>query len=85
MNSLKQWIIKLEVGKMLTNIFNAMQGRKTYILAGLGALVSVVGHYWGPLSIAGQTIPQVSTDDMWKAIWAVASLASLRHGISTKA
>jgi len=68
---------------MLGNIFNAIQGKKTYILAGLGAIVAVVGHFWGPLNIAGTTIPQVATPDMWKAIWAVGSLASLRHGVST--
>lgn len=69
----------------LTNIMNAVQGKKTYILAVLGAFTAVVGHFWGPLSIAGTSIPQVATPDMWKAIWAVASLASLRHGISTSA
>jgi hypothetical protein len=68
---------------MLSNAFNALQGKKTYVLAALGAVVAVVGHFWGPLSLAGQTIPAITSDDMWKAIWAVASLASVRHGIST--
>lgn len=68
---------------MLGNALSVVQGKKTYILAGLGAVVAIVGHFWGPLSLAGNTIPQVSSADMWKAIWAVGSLASLRHGIST--
>ena len=68
---------------MLANLFAAVQGKKTYILAALGAIVAIVGHFWGPITIAGTTIPAESSQDMWKAIWAVASLASLRHGIST--
>jgi len=68
---------------MLTKMMDAVQGRKTYILAVLGAIVAIAGHFFGPLSLAGQAIPQIPTDEMWKAIWAVASLASLRHGIST--
>lgn len=68
---------------MLTKLLGSINGYKTYILAVLGALVAVLGHFWGPFTIANVPIPQVSTDDMWKAVWAVASLASLRHGIST--
>ena len=68
---------------MLANALNALQGRKTYILAALGAVVAVVGHFWGPITLAGQTIPAIPTQDMWKEIWAVASLASVRHGITT--
>jgi len=68
---------------MLANLFNSVQGYKTYILAGLGAIVAIVGHFWGPLTIAGTVIPQISSPDMWKEIWAVGSLASLRHGITT--
>ena len=69
---------------MLSQYISKINGYKTYILAVLGALIAVAGHLWGPTTLAGISIPQVSTDDMWKAIWAVASLASLRHGISTQ-
>ena len=81
--SLKSWLIEKGGTFMLSKAFNALKGCKTYILASIGAIVAIVGHFWGPISVGGVSLPQVSLDDMWKAIWAVASLASLRHGIST--
>ena len=83
MDAIKRWLIEWEVTYMLNKLMNAIEGKKTYILALVGALTAVVAHFWGPITIGGTSIPQTSAADMWKAIWAVASLASLRHGIST--
>lgn len=69
---------------MLKKLTDKIDGYKTYILAVLGAIAAIIGHFWGPTNFGPVPVPQVSTDEMWKAIWAVASLASLRHGMDKK-
>lgn len=66
---------------MMQKLLDAVKGYKTYLLAVLGILVAVIGHFWGPLNIAGQTIPQITTDEMWKLIWNSGLFAAVRHSI----
>lgn len=54
---------------MLTKLWNALDGWKTHILAGVGILIALIGHFWGPFPIAGLTIPQFSWDEVWKVVW----------------
>jgi len=69
----------------ITKVFDAINGYKTYILAGLGIVIALVGHFWGPLNIAGGTIPKESWNDVWSAVQASGIIAALRHGIAKNA
>lgn len=75
-------ILKKEGGPMLQNLMSKVDGQKTYLTIGLGVLVAVVGHFWGPLHVGPVDVPQVSSGDMWKLIWEGVSVAFLRHGVS---
>lgn len=68
---------------MLGNLASKLTGYKTYITAGIGILTVVVAHFFGPLTIAGTTLPPVSTDEMWKSIWEGIMAVTIRHGVST--
>jgi len=78
LNPIERWGIELVV----TKLWNAVNGSKTYILAVLGILVALCGHFWGPLSLAGSQIPKESWDDVWKAVYASGIISAIRHGIS---
>ena len=67
---------------MLTSLWNKIDGSKTYILAGLGIVVALIGHFWGPLNVAGATIPKESWNDVWAAVQASGIVAAIRHAIS---
>lgn len=67
---------------MLTKVWASIDGFKTYILAGLGVLVALAGHFWGPFPMAGQTIPQFSWSEVWNVVWGSSLAATLRAGIS---
>lgn len=66
----------------LNKAFNAIDGSKTYIIAGLGVVIVLAGHFWGPFSLAGGTVPKESWNDVWQALQASGIVASIRHGIS---
>lgn len=67
---------------MLGKMLSSMQGYKTYGLLSVGTLITIVSHFWGPLTIAGTTFPQTSTADMWRAIWQILTAAAMRSGIT---
>lgn len=54
---------------MLTKLWTALDGYKTYTLAALGILIALTGHFWGPYNLAGQTIPQFTWPQVWDTIW----------------
>lgn len=66
---------------MIGKLLDAVKGYKTYILSAIGVLVAIAGHFWGPINIAGTTIPQLSTDDMWKIIWESGIFSAIRNSI----
>jgi hypothetical protein len=78
MNFLERWYLEMGLDK----VFAAINGYKTYVLAGVGIVVSLVGHFWGPVTLAGGTIPTQSWSDVWKVIYASGIISALRHGIS---
>ena len=59
---------------------SAIDGYKTYILAAIGIIVAVVGHYWGPLQIGQVTVPQFSWNDVLGIAWKSGVIGALRHG-----
>lgn len=82
MNSVEEWMVKKEVQMGIDKFLSSIDGYKSYILAAIGILVSLVGHVWGPITIAGAQIPQQSWSDVWKVVYASGVISALRHGIS---
>jgi hypothetical protein len=76
-------LLQWRFNNMLTKIMAILQGKKTYITALIGAILLVVGHFWGPISIAGISIPQVGTGEMWQGIWAALMAVFMRNGVTT--
>lgn len=70
---------------MLTKLFDAVSGYKTYILAGLGVTLALAGHFFGPFQVAGQTIPQFSWGDVWNTVWNGGLFSALRAGVAKTA
>lgn len=67
---------------MFTKIWQALDGYKTYTLAGLGILVALCGHFWGPIALPGGTaVPQMSWNEVWSIAWNSGLFAALRHGM----
>lgn len=66
---------------MFSKLFAAIQGYKTYILAVVGIIVAVVGHFWGPITIGSVSIPQMTWDQVWAVVWNGGLFAALRHGV----
>lgn len=66
----------------LEKLFNAIDGKKTYILATIGISVSLAGHFWGPFNLAGGTVPKESWSEVWKTVYASGLIAFLRNGVS---
>lgn len=66
---------------MLNKLWGALDGYKTYILAGLGIFVAVAGHFWGPFSIGNLQVPAFTWGEVWNLVWNGGLVAALRHGI----
>lgn len=77
-----KWILKRKVGKMLEKLMSGLQGKKTYVTATLGIVIAVVGHFLGPLSVGGVEIPQISSGQMWEAVWMGLMALFMRKGVS---
>jgi hypothetical protein len=78
MNFIERILTQMGIAKL----FNAIDGYKTYILAALNVAAALAGHFWGPIQIAGGTIPKESWNDVWAVVNATGFVTLLRHGIS---
>lgn len=76
-NFIERWAIQMG----LTKFFDFINGKKTYILAGFGIVVALVGHFFGPVTVAGTTIPAETWADVWKVVYASGLVGFLRHGV----
>lgn len=54
---------------MLTNLWGKLDGYKTYVLAVLGILIALAGHFWGPFTMGAVTIPAFTWPDVWNVLW----------------
>lgn len=55
---------------MLTKIWASLEGWKTYILAFLGIIVAIAGHFWGPFQLMdGVYVPPLSWNEVFNVIW----------------
>lgn len=60
------WFKQLEVKIVLTKLWSAMDGYKTHTLAVASILVALIGHFWGPVTLAnGIQIPHYD----WNAVF----------------
>ena len=64
----------------MNNIWTALEGKRTYISLGVGALVIIVNHFFGP-------IPNINLDpNQWLAqLAALVPLATIRAAIKPPA
>lgn len=69
--------LKGRLQTMLTKLWGGLEGSKTYALAVLGILVALIGHFWGPVDIAGQTIPKMDWSQVWQVVWASGLFSAL--------
>ena len=78
---IKEWLIRQvierRIKKMLDSIKTKLEGKKTYITAGIGILVALVGVLWGPIEIGGLTIPEYSVNEFFSILWASGLFAFL--------
>lgn len=77
MNFMERMVAQMTIDELVSKI----DGSKTYILAGVGIVVALVGHFWGPVTVAGTTIPAESWGDVWKVVYASGIISAMRHGI----
>lgn len=63
---------------MLTKLWSALEGYKTYVIAGISVAVALVGHFWGPINIGNQQIPVYSWPDVWNVL-KISGLFSALH------
>jgi hypothetical protein len=84
-----RWIIQKiaqrKAEKTMGNLLGKVDGYKVYITAVLGALVAVVGHFWGPLHLGPVDVPAVTSGEMWAAVWAAVGAVNMRHAVSKAA
>lgn len=66
-------------------MLSKLNGNKTYILAVLGIVVAVAGHFWGPFQIGDLQVPQFTWNQIVSIAWGSGLFAALRHGVSTQA
>ena len=69
MNFIEKWFIEKGGSAMLTKLWDALNGWKTHILAGLGIFIALAGHFWGPFNLGSLTVPQFQWGDVWQIIW----------------
>lgn len=67
---------------MLKKLMDKIDGYKSYANAVLGAIIAVIGHFWGPIKMGPVDVPQVSSSAMLLLIWAAVALISGRHAIA---
>jgi hypothetical protein len=65
-------------------IWASLQGKKTYLLAGITLFIAFLGHVFGPMTInGGVVIPKYSWFNLYQIATNCGLFACLRHGIQT--
>lgn len=82
---IKLQIVKKETGKMFNTLRVAVAGYKTYVIAGLGVLLPLIGFLYGPIDIpigvATLTIPHIDFPTLWSAIQISGVATTIRASI----
>ena len=58
-----------------------INGKRTYISAGIGIVVAIAGYAFGPIDLGVVIIPQIGINDAAKLIWAGIMVIFMRAGI----
>ena len=75
-------VLKRRIIKMLDKLKDKLSGQKTYITAGLGALVAIVGFVAGPVDLPGGVeIPAMDAKTALEAVWVAAMAIFMRAGV----
>ena len=82
MNFVVKWLIQWKGESMLNKLWGALAGYKTYILAVVGILIALIGHFWGPVQIGSLSIPQMTWNEVWNVVWNGGLFAALRTGVA---
>lgn len=80
MNFVVKWLIERKVQVMLNKLWVALDGHKTYLLAVVGVLIAVAGHFFGPFTVGSLQVPQFSWGEVWAIVWNGGLFSALRHG-----
>lgn len=78
MDFIKKWLLENGGKIMLTKLWDALEGYKTYVLAVIGILVAVAGHFWGPFSLGSVQVPTFTWNEVFNVIW-TSGLFSFLH------
>ncbi len=70
---------------MLTKVWAALSGYKTYTLAGIGVVVALAGHFWGPFQLGALSVPAMSWPEVWQVVWNGGLFSALRAGVAKSA
>lgn len=57
------------VKNMLNKLWVALDGSKTYLLAIVGILVALAGHYFGGFSVGSLQVPAFTWNEVWGIVW----------------
>jgi len=67
---------------MITKLWTALSGYKTYLLSAIGIAVALAGHFWGPIQIGALSVPAMSWGDVWNVVWNGGLFSALRAGVA---
>ena len=81
MNFVTRWFIERRIQDMLTKLWTALDGSKTYLLALGGIVVALIGHFWGPVTVGPVQIPHLDWSGVWPIVYNSGLFAALRHGV----
>jgi hypothetical protein len=81
MDFIKKWLFEKGAQNIMGKLFGTIDGYKTYILAAVGVLVGLVGHFWGPFNIGPVTIPAMTWNEVWNIVWNGGLFSLLRSGV----
>lgn len=82
MNFIVKKIIEWKGTKIMGNILAKIDGFRTYIAIGLGILIGVAGHFWGPITLGPVEVPFVTSKELWAMVWAGVTAFYGRKAIS---
>ena len=84
MNVIEEFIGRTALKKVLRRfeMENFLKGKRTYVTAGAGIVVVLVGLLFGNTQIGPVTVPAIDVNEAAKYIWEALMIIFLRKGIA---